>query len=316
MKKWQTVGWRGSILMFATGIVLVLSGCGGGGGGGAVMPGATGVISGTAIKGPVQGAKVTAFGINANGTLGPAIGSAMTDSTGGFRMSVGPHDGAVMLQMKGGNYMDEASGSMMSMYSTDIMTSVIPAFASGETMTGVQVTPLTSMAQVLAAHMAGGMTGTNITAANDSVGGYFLVTDILHIMPMDPTAVNSGAAATKDEKDYGMAIAAMTQVAKSLGMPHSSGMVTAFMEDATDGVMDGMMGTTAISMSGMGGMGTGMGGGMMMSSMSTTAGTTGLASAMSSFMTNSAVNRSGLDVTDPDIQALMTKLNSAPTQTL
>jgi hypothetical protein len=86
-------------------------------------------------------------------------------------------------------------------------------------------------------------------------------------------------------------------------------MVTAIMDDASDGVMNGMMGTTSIMMNG-------MGGGMMMSSMSSTAGTTGLSSAMATFMTNTAVNRSGITTSDLDISALMNKLNSAPTQTI
>ncbi len=65
-----------------------------------------------------------------------------------------------------------------------------------------------------------------------------------------------------------MSIAAMSQYAKTIGMTtSSSGMVTAMMKDASDGVMNGMMGSTAISMAGMGG----MMGGMMQSSAGTAA---------------------------------------------
>ena len=215
-----------------------------------------------------------------------------------------------MLQMSGGSYRDEATGSMMSMHSGDIMTSVIPAMVSGGTMTGIQVTPLTSMAQVMAQNMTGLMTAANITAANNAVGSYFMVNDILHTMPMDPSLAGSGISATKDEKDYGMVIAGMSQEAMDLSMSQSSGMVSAMMKDASDGVMNGMMESTAISMNGMGG------GGMMMGNMSTTAGTSGLASAMASYMTNTVVNKSGITTSDADMQALMTKLSSASTQTI
>jgi hypothetical protein len=314
MMKW-TYGSSMRFLVLAAGAALMLSSCGGSGGGGGT--GVNGTISGTAIKGPVNGATVTAFAINSNGTMGSMIGSAVTDSTGNFSMSTGSHSGPVMLQMSGGSYKDEASGNIMTMHAGDIMTTVIPAMVSGGTMTGIQVTPLTSMAQVMAQQMAGFMTAANIMAANDAVGSYFLVNDILHTMPMDPTIAGSGAGATKDEKNYGMAIAGMSQEAKDLGMPQSSGMVSAMMQDASDGVMNGKMGATTISMNGMGGMsGGGMGGGMLTSSMSTTAGTSGLASAMVSFMTNTAVNRSGVTTADMDMQALMTKLSSAPTQTI
>ena len=307
-------GSKSLILVLAAGAALVLSSCGGGGGGTntGTNTGATGLMSGRVTKGPVGGATVTAYTINSNGTLGPMIGSAVTDSMGNFVMTVSPHTGPVMVQMSGGSYTDEAMGSMMLMHSGDIMTSVIPAITTGGTMTGIQVSPLTSMAQVVAQHMAGLMTAANITAANNAVGNYFLVNDILHTTPMDPTVVGSGAGASKDEKDYGMAIAAMSQEAKDLGMPQSSGMVSVMMLDASDGIMNGMMGATTISMGGMGG----MAGGMMASSMSATAGTSGLASAMASFMTNTAVNKSGVTTADTDMVALMTKLNSAATQTI
>jgi hypothetical protein len=313
----RTYGSSMWFLVLAAGAALMLSSCGGGGGGTTGGTGVNGSMSGRVTKGPVGGATVTAYAINSNGTMGSMIGSAVTDSAGNFTMSTGAHSGPVMLQMSGGNYKDEATGNMMAMYTGDIMTTVIPTVVSGGTMTGIQMTPLTSMAQAMAQQMTGLMTMANITAANDAVGSYFMVNDILHTMPMDPTTAGTGTSATKDEKDYGMAIAAMSQEAKDLGMPHSSGMVSALMQDASDGVMNGMMGATTISMSGMGGMsGGGMGGGMMASSMSTTAGTSGLATAMASFMTNTAVNMSGITIGDPDMQALMAKLSNAPTQTI
>ena len=49
-----------------------------------------------------------------------------------------------------------------------------------------------------------------------------------------------------------MSIAAMSQYAKTIGMTTSSTMVTAMMDDASDGVMNGMMGSTPVSMGGMG----------------------------------------------------------------
>ncbi len=150
--------------------------------------------------------------------------------------------------------------------------------------------------------MAGGMTVANVTAANTAVGNYFMAGDILMAAPMDPTVAGSGSRASQNQKNYGMSIAAMSQYAKTVGMTtSSSGMVTAMMKDAADGVMNGMMGSTSISMGGMSGGGM-MGGGTMMQS---NAGTAGLSTAMSGFM-GSAMNRSG--VTTADMQTLMNKL--------
>ena len=98
-----------------------------------------------------------------------------------------------------------------------------------------------------------------------------------------------------------MALAAMSQYAKTIGMTDSSGIVTAMMDDASDGVMNGMMGSTPISMSGMGGM---MGGTMM----STTSGTSGIAGAMSQFV-GSSMNKSGVFMAE--MQPLIDKLDAS-----
>jgi hypothetical protein len=159
------------------------------------------------------------------------------------------------------------------------------------------------MAQARAQNMAGGMTVANITSANTAVGNYFTVSDILLTQPMDPTVNGSGATASQDVMNYGITIAAISQEASTLGMPHSSGMVTAMMKDASDGVINGMTGGTPISMNGMGG------GGMMMGNMQSTAGTSELATAMTTFINNGSVNKSGLTATA--MQTLINKLNSS-----
>jgi hypothetical protein len=182
------------------------------------------------------------------------------------------------------------------------MTVAIPSISTGATVTGVHMTPLTSMAQTMAGNMAGGMTTTNINTANGDVGSFFMINDIIHTPPMNPLVPGSGATASQDMRNYGMVIAAMSEYAMGLGMPQSSGMVSAMMDDASDGVMNGAMGGTPVSMNGRGGM---MGGGPMQP----TAGTSQLASAMMSFMTDTTMNRSGL--TQADMQTLMDKLNAS-----
>lgn len=257
----------------------------------------TGMMSGTARKGPVAGATVTAYAV-ANGMMGAQVGNAMTDASGDFSVAMGSYGGPVMLQMIGGSYTDEATSSTMPMMSGDVLLACIPTLAPGSTTTGIQLTPLTSMACSRVKSMTGGITDGNVTTANNAVGTYFSVSDILHVMPMDPTVAGSGASASQDQKNYGMSIAAMSQYAKTTGMTtSSSGMVTAMMDDASDGIMDGMMGSTGVSMAGMGGMMGGM--------MQPIAGTSGLSSAMGSFI-GSPMNRSGVPLSD--MQTLMNQL--------
>lgn len=279
--------------------MLLVTACGGGGGGESAIiePAAgSGSISGSVTKGPVANASVMANAIT-GGMMGAQLGSATTDASGNFTMAVGSHAGPVMLRVSGGSYMDEATGVAMAMGPGDVMTAVMPAMSPGANLDGIQVTPLTSMAQARAQQMAGGMTAANITAANAAMGNYFMVSDILHVRPMNPLAPGAGSGAGADARNYGMTLAAMSQYARSLNMPVSSGMVTLMASDASDGVMDGMYGGTRVSMSMGGMMGTGM--------MSSTMGTTGMSTAMADFMA-SAANRSGLTLAD--MAALMQRL--------
>lgn len=195
--------------------------------------------------------------------------------------------------------MDEATGISMPMLQNDVMTCVIPSMSAGSTVSGIQMTPMTSMAQSMAQNMLGGMTQSNITQANNSMGSYFGINDILHTVPMNPAINGSGTAANQDMKNYGMTIAAMSQYAKDIGMPFSSGMVTAMMNDASDGHMNGMMGNSGVMIGG------GMMGGTMMAP---NAGTTGLADAMMKFI-QSPMNKSG--VTFQDMVILINKLNTS-----
>jgi hypothetical protein len=295
-------------IMFALTLLIgslsLLFGCGGGGGSSATTPvgpggtnGANGMISGTAVKGPISGGNVTAYAIT-NGTMGMQLASGTTDNQGNFNLSIGNYAGSVMLQMSGGTYVDEATGSTVAMAPGDMMTAVMISLPTGTTVTGIQVTPLTSMAQAMANNMAGGMTDANITAANTAIGNYFIVNDILHTQPMNPLMSGSSGTATQDMMNYGMAIAAISQSAKDMGMATSSSMVTALVNDASDGVMDGLMGSSPVMMGGM------MAGSSMMT---TTAGTSGLATEMATFIT-STLNKSG--VTATDMQTLMNQLTS------
>jgi hypothetical protein len=241
------------VLVFS---LTLIAGCGGGGGGTAAVegggstPGVSGTVSGTAIKGPVANATVTAFSINPDGTMGGQIGTGMTDMQGNFSVTVGDYSGPMMLQMTGGSYMDEATGINMNMGQNDSLTCVIPSMTAGSMMSGIQMTPLTSMAQNMAQFMAGGMTTANITAANNAMAQYFSVNNILFTPPMNPLVQNAGQGADQNMKNYGMTIAAMSQYANTIGMADSSNMVSAMMNDVADGHMDGMMGGTGIEMGG------------------------------------------------------------------
>jgi hypothetical protein len=245
----------------------------------------------------MSNATVMAYSVN-SGTMGAQLASGTTNSLGSFSLSLGAYSGPVMLKTTGGSYTNLATGTTMTMSVGDVMSVVIPTISSGSTVTGIQITPLTSMAQARAQAMTGGMTDANVAAANTAVGNYFMVSDILHTEPMNAAMLASGVTTT-DMKNYGIAIAAMSQYAHTMSMTDPAALISAMMNDASDGIMNGKMGGTSITMGGM------MGGGTMMQS---TAGTSGLAAAMTTFM-GSAMNKSGLTATD--MQTLMNQLNAS-----
>lgn len=205
---------------------LLLAACGGGdssgdgGGEGGGTPTTDGTLAGTARKGPVASGTVTAFAVT-NGAKGALLATGHTDSQGRFTMRVGSYSGPLLVKLRSGTYTDEATNATMPMGAADVMTCAVPSFAAGSS-TMVQVTPLTSMAQVMAQGMPGGMTEANVDSANSSVGSYFSCGDILHTIPMDPLVSGSGADATQETKNYGMTLAAMSQYAMMLGMTGSS----------------------------------------------------------------------------------------------
>lgn len=294
----HAVSLRAKMIIPIVATLLLATGCGGGGGAAVdgVGSGGTGYVVGVATKGPMSNATITAYGIS-NGQLGAQIATATTAADGAFTMPIGSYAGPMMLQVSGGSYTDEATGTAMSMAPGDVMTAVIPSVAAGTTNSGVQVTPVTAMAQAMAQRMSGGMTEANIAAANTAMGSTFSVSDILHVQPMNPLVAGSGTGASQDAQNYGMTLAAMTKYAQTLGLSTSSTMVTAMMNDATDGVLDGKAGAVSVQMGG-------MAGGMLPA----TAGTSGMGAAMNAFMT-STQNKSGVTT-----GALVNKLNAASGQ--
>jgi len=214
-------------------------------------------------------------------------------------MSLGTYAGPLMLRVTAGAFDDEATGLPMHMGDDDMMTAVLSNIDSGADIQGICISALTSMAQARANAMNGGMTASNIAAANGAIGRYFIVNDVLATQPVDMSMPGSGSSggATRDQIDYGAAIAAMSQYAHGLGMSTSSAFVTAMMLDASDGMMNGARNGSQIQMGHM----MGGSGGMMLP----TAGTSGLATAMTEFM-QSAMNHSGL--TSADVNALVQQL--------
>lgn len=134
---------KASFTLATVSAAIVLVGCGGGGGSSAVAPPAaagTTTISGSAVKGPVNGATVTVK----KASDGTVLKTTTTGAGGSYSVDV-DYTGDVVIEVSGGTYTDEATGVDTALATP--LKSVLTA--NGGTVTGI-VTPITTMAYTYA----------------------------------------------------------------------------------------------------------------------------------------------------------------------
>lgn len=216
--KQSKISWHHLRFACVGALALGLSACGGSGGNnGFVNIGAFGgisnSISGVVSKGPVNGAQVCAYSINA-GVVVSQIGNCVTSSpSGNYTINLGTYIGPVLLQATHGSYTDEASGLTVNLDTVSPNGGLRSAIANSSGVTNVAITALTEIAYQKADNASGGLTPANITAAINSVQTNFGVTDIVGVMPVD--ALNLPPNATTDQKIYALALATISQYANS-----------------------------------------------------------------------------------------------------
>ncbi len=224
LKKWCTVIALPSIF------ALLFAGCSGGGGGSSPNPGPAPEkvqLSGTAADAILTGATVSIFALDAGGSIGNLLGTATTDANGGYSIDIGTYSGNVMVEAGGGTFTDDATGV--------VKTNSLTFHAA---MTGVAksvkvaVTPLTE----IAVQKAGTLTTANIDSANtivsNIVGGG---TNIISTMPANVLASSSSGTA---EKNYGLALAAISQMVSSGTASSVSSAITSIVTDLSDNKLD------------------------------------------------------------------------------
>lgn len=190
-------------------ISTLLVACGGGGGGAAPSsadPGAANSLRGVVSKGIVSGATVCAYAITANGAQGSLIGSCVTSNAGGaYAIDIGTYTGPVLAQAKGGNYVNEATGTTVPLASS--LNSVLSNATGGAN--ALAITALTEVAVQNASARAGGLARSNIEAAIAAVQNNFGVPDIVGTMPVNAFSVPANA--TVAQKAYTLALATVSQ---------------------------------------------------------------------------------------------------------
>ena len=182
---------------------LMLVACGGGGNGSRTN---SVIVSGVASKGLLKDSTVCAYTV-VNGAQGVQVGTCSStsgDGSGSYSVDVAGYTGPIMLQVSGGTYIDEATGTTVTLSTP--LRSVVSNLTTSST---VAVSALTELAYQLAAGASGGMTPSNIQAAVTSAQNNFGLLDIVGTMPIN--ALNVPAGASAQQKNYSLALAAVSQ---------------------------------------------------------------------------------------------------------
>ncbi len=165
-------------------------------------------ISGVALKGPISGGDVKVYAVkNGQVDTSAVLGLGKTAADGSYSVTlVSTPTGPVVVEVSGGIYTDEASGTP----GVPLKTPLRAAVASVTDGAQIAVTPLTHLAckQV---EGIGAYTDIEIDDANVQVARFFEVADIIASLPFDPTQP-APLGASNDRKRYAAALGVFSQL--------------------------------------------------------------------------------------------------------
>jgi hypothetical protein len=198
------------------GALSLLAACGGGGGGGATAPApASNTVAGVASAGIIRGGTVKVFApySSLSGADKKQIGaSGLTSLTdGSYSINIGSYSGAVVVEVTGGSYIDEADVSA-GLKTIPAGAPLRAAVSSASGIVNVAVTPLTELAVKQAREQDKKLGAASIDTANSQISDLFKV-DIINTTPLDASAAISSG--TQAQKDYTIVLAGISQLTKT-----------------------------------------------------------------------------------------------------
>jgi len=202
-----------------------------GGGGGTEEPETFGATStGVAAKGIIQYGAITAEELNSSGNVIATVGTAETDATGAYSLSIGSNytGGPILLTISGksdgstqmkcdvsaGCGTGVSFGQTMTLDTTFTMTAIVPPVASGASISA-QITPYSHMAArraLAAATVDANAVNNAISEVNQMVG-----VNILEVPPVDITDPAQIAGASSEALTYAAFVAGAGEVALAGG---------------------------------------------------------------------------------------------------
>ncbi|OIO60239.1 MAG: hypothetical protein COX57_03905 [Alphaproteobacteria bacterium CG_4_10_14_0_2_um_filter_63_37] len=225
-------------------LAAAVSGCGGGGGSSSSTGGGTTTTSvgGSVTKGPVGGASVTLYAINADGSRGAAVAGPFSTASDGAWSGTIPSSATPPFEVvaTGGSYTDEATGNTVALGTGAELEGLIASLPASGAVTAA-ITPYTHALALSAKLMAAGGTavGTAVSSAIASAQTN-LGFDPTTVIPPDP--LNLPANATAAQKQYAALLGGISQLGQSAGVAGASpiDVAIALSQDMADGKLDGL----------------------------------------------------------------------------
>lgn len=195
--------------MPALAIAVLIAGCGGGGGGGATnTPSGATTVQGSAIKGPMNKAKISLYKVTADGKQGDLLLETTSDDKGHYSATVNGYSGIVMAiasVVPGQTTMyDEATGKVITPAATFQLRASFPV-ESGKSHSA-QINPFTDLATATALAKSGGLSATNVEQTNASLAA---------ALTFNPLTEAPAFEAGKPSNRAAVVLAAVSQLALS-----------------------------------------------------------------------------------------------------
>ncbi len=200
-------------------------------------------VAGSIYANAAAGATVTVYPLNADGTLGAALGSASSLADGSYTVALtSTPTGPVVLVASGGTYVAESDGASITLGE---LRAVVPAVGATGT-TGVVITPLSDMvvARVEALAAAGGAIDASTTSAADLLKAtYGFSGPIASLVPLfDKASIGT------DGYLLGLVLGSLDTCAKSAAGASRGSLYTALSRDFADGSFDGRFNGTPVAL--------------------------------------------------------------------
>ena len=239
-------------LLIVIAFTILVASCGGSGGSDSSIPPVrpTGTLSGLAYDGPIAGGTVSAYRWD-NGRKGGLVGSAITNSLGEYTLDVSTTEGFLLLEITGGSYLEEASGTVVTLSPKDKLSTLI--FYENGAVIDAQITHFTHWASCLAAYL---LDNTSLALGNAIIQSSEILSDIAQVpitatKPVDITRPDNINPNLTLNHQYGYLLAAISEVTAELSRlnnakPHSLSLYTSIhfaslvcSDIQYDGLMDG-----------------------------------------------------------------------------